>query len=64
MATRPPLLKSRTTLAIGVGLLGLFFGVMVDGGESTQTVQAAVPVVTVAQASALDNSACDVPRSA
>jgi len=58
MATRPPFLKSRTALAIGVGLLGLFFGVMVDGGEGMQTVQAAVPVTTVAQASATAPAAC------
>jgi hypothetical protein len=34
-------LKSRTALAFGVGSLGLIFGLLIDGGESTQTVQAA-----------------------
>ena len=39
---------SRTALALGVGTLGLILGLLIDGGGSAQTVQAAVPVPAVA----------------
>ena len=58
IATRPPFLKSRTALAIGVGSLGLIFGLLIDGGGSTQTTQAAVPATTVAQVSGTAPASC------
>jgi len=40
---------SRTALALGAGLLGLIFGLLIDGGDRTQTIQAAAPVTTAAE---------------